>query len=437
MKKLWNILLSLTLVVTTFSVYAKYWEIPIQAATCSTVEECEAQKAEIEAKKKDLQSKIDAADSETEDQMEAIYAIEAKKEVLESEIALLNESIIVLRDKENQMTEEIASTEDLLLERIKVMQRDEKQFTFFSLLVTSTSLTEMMRKWRWMELFNKDDAELVNIVVENRKEVLKMQELQKKDVEAIEVSKAELENSGAELKKVLANMITKKAELESKMADINISAAEIDRQKADAEAYREELQKEEEEANKPAPVESEKPSNPDNGNSGNGGGDESKPDPAPTPTPPAPKPPVQSWTNPSYQSPQIITCKRYCYNDHLGVDFGVSYQDLLAIAPGRVLMTSSGWSGGFGNMVVLYHYMNGTDYISIYAHMSSIGVVEGQRVASGQYLGVSGNTGQSFGAHLHLELVEGIDYYPGKDVRRAYGVDVTDYIPGRFTYWDV
>ncbi len=56
---------------------------------------------------------------------------------------------------------------------------------------------------------------------------------------------------------------------------------------------------------------------------------------------------------------------------------------------------------GLGNHVIIDHE-NG--FVTIYAHHDSIDVKSGQRVSKGQRLGGMGNTGYSFGAHLHFEV---------------------------------
>lgn len=56
---------------------------------------------------------------------------------------------------------------------------------------------------------------------------------------------------------------------------------------------------------------------------------------------------------------------------------------------------------GYGNYVMLLHDHN---YVTLYAHLESVYVCEGQTVAQGDEIGLMGNTGNSFGAHLHFEL---------------------------------
>jgi murein DD-endopeptidase MepM/ murein hydrolase activator NlpD len=65
----------------------------------------------------------------------------------------------------------------------------------------------------------------------------------------------------------------------------------------------------------------------------------------------------------------------------------------------------AGWSNyGYGNLIVIDH---GNGWQSAYAHLSSYAVTCGQSVFQGGLIGAVGNTGNSYGSHLHFELVYG------------------------------
>ncbi|MBK6440611.1 MAG: M23 family metallopeptidase [Actinomycetales bacterium] len=70
-----------------------------------------------------------------------------------------------------------------------------------------------------------------------------------------------------------------------------------------------------------------------------------------------------------------------------------------AISSGEVIF--AGWQGGYGYKVEIRHW-DGT--VSYYGHNSKLKVTEGQVVATGQLIALSGNTGHSTGPHLHLEI---------------------------------
>jgi murein DD-endopeptidase MepM/ murein hydrolase activator NlpD len=65
--------------------------------------------------------------------------------------------------------------------------------------------------------------------------------------------------------------------------------------------------------------------------------------------------------------------------------------------------SSFGCGGGFGNHVVISHD-GGMGTVS--AHLSSVSVGVGQQVGAGQPIGAVGNSGNSYGAHLHFEVRE-------------------------------
>ncbi|MCZ2100796.1 MAG: M23 family metallopeptidase [Chitinophagales bacterium] len=98
---------------------------------------------------------------------------------------------------------------------------------------------------------------------------------------------------------------------------------------------------------------------------------------------------------------------------HKGIDFTAPKgTDIQATGNGRVVGVNKAGSG-YGKNVMIDH---GYGYKTLYAHMHSINVKEGQIVKKGQKIGLVGSTGASTGSHLHYEVwvngsaVNPIDY---------------------------
>lgn len=86
---------------------------------------------------------------------------------------------------------------------------------------------------------------------------------------------------------------------------------------------------------------------------------------------------------------------------HHGVDLDLDIGDPVKSAFDGVVRYAQYNKGGFGNCVIIRHY-NGLE--TYYAHLSKINVRPYQRVSAGQVIGLGGNTGRSFGPHLHFEV---------------------------------
>jgi murein DD-endopeptidase MepM/ murein hydrolase activator NlpD len=93
----------------------------------------------------------------------------------------------------------------------------------------------------------------------------------------------------------------------------------------------------------------------------------------------------------------------YSANHPLGIDIGQSEGPITAATDGVVSFAGGNVCCSYG----LYVVVEGQDGIgTLYAHLSSIAVSEGQRVRQGDVLGEVGCTGTCFGTHLHFEVFQ-------------------------------
>ena len=97
----------------------------------------------------------------------------------------------------------------------------------------------------------------------------------------------------------------------------------------------------------------------------------------------------------------VVGCS-YCSTNHKGYDMAQGCgATIYAAGPGTVI--TAGPYHGYGNAVRIDH---GDNLVTLYGHMqwSSLRVTVGQSVTAGTALGAEGNTGKSFGCHLHFEV---------------------------------
>jgi len=90
------------------------------------------------------------------------------------------------------------------------------------------------------------------------------------------------------------------------------------------------------------------------------------------------------------------------WSGHLGIDISADEgASVYAADSGVVTMAQGGYNYGYGNVIQIDH---GNGYSTVYSHLSVIGVGQCASVSIGQWIGSSGNTGNSQGAHLHFEV---------------------------------
>lgn len=135
---------------------------------------------------------------------------------------------------------------------------------------------------------------------------------------------------------------------------------------------------------------------------------------------------------------------------HRGVDLGRVHtlgEPVTAHSAGTVTFCQTGrknakgstGNASYGNCVKINH---GDGYETLYAHLASVKVKAGQRVTRGQVLGTMGNTGNSYGVHLHFEVRKNgtrIDPIPYLDAPLPMGERVSvkyrAYVDGKWLPW--
>ncbi|NEU30215.1 peptidoglycan DD-metalloendopeptidase family protein [bacterium LRH843] len=111
---------------------------------------------------------------------------------------------------------------------------------------------------------------------------------------------------------------------------------------------------------------------------------------------------------------------------HYGIDIGKNGRSgdvpIVSVQDGTVV--SARYMNGYGNTVIIAHYVDGKLITTLYGHLESYNVSSGERVSKGQSIGTMGNTGASYGAHLHFEVHEG-----GWNGAKSNAVNPLSYIP--------
>ena len=89
------------------------------------------------------------------------------------------------------------------------------------------------------------------------------------------------------------------------------------------------------------------------------------------------------------------------YRPHYGTDIDLEIGDTVVSAFDGMVRIARGKVSGYGNVVIIRH---GNGLETVYAHLSKLLVEPGQIIKAGEILGLGGNTGRSYGAHLHFEM---------------------------------
>ena len=112
----------------------------------------------------------------------------------------------------------------------------------------------------------------------------------------------------------------------------------------------------------------------------------------------------------------------------IGPKDGASHESVYASASGYAYSDYN--AGGYGNYIMIYH---GDGYVTLYGHLLSINISQGQYVSQGQVIATSGNSGSSTGPHLHFEIRQASNT---SSYFSADFLNPLDYLPGGYTIYE-
>ncbi|MFE4239572.1 murein hydrolase activator EnvC family protein [Peribacillus butanolivorans] len=427
-------------------------------------ESIQEKRSGVESNISDTEKKIDNLHDKQLTAEEQIAAIEAKIaestkkiDAKNAEITQTKKEIEALKEEIKILKERIAKRNEVLKERARSFQETGGDVNYLEVLFGSSSFGDLI-----------DRVGAVATIAEADRDILKQHELDKKDLEekqtavekklaSLEVAKAELleiqkqqkqqKQEKAALVKKLKQQ-TKKHEdekmgLEEEKANLaaqetaiksainleqnRLAELEAARKKAAAEAKKRAEQAAAQAASQAASqaAESKKQSS----SSGASAKSSSSSSPAPSSSSQSSSnvsqvPAVSSgtFTRPSAGYVSSTMGERW-NKQHAGIDIAAS-GTVPVVAAADGVVSRSYFSSTYGNVIFVTHSISGQQWTTVYAHLSSRQASTGSVVAKGQQIGIMGNTGHSYGQHLHFELHKGAWNYS-----KSNAVNPLNYIP--------
>ncbi len=372
----------------------------------STVQGYEDRLSNLKKEQDRLKKEIADAQKNAAGQKKEKEALDKEIQNLNDQILTINALITVCSDQITEKETSIAQKEQELEEKFEQFKDrmrisyEEGKLGYLAMLFSSESISDFLT-----------GLERMTNILEYDKKVMK----EINDAKALlNDEKAELEKTKADLQLVYDELNAKEDEVQAKVAEVSKLITSYE--KAEQDAYDDYIaalnqQKKEEEALEKYLKElAEK--------------DQSKYTQGQLSWPVKASSPKYDLITSKYGNRTYYIYGRWVSDFHLGVDIGVQYQPVYAAADGTIdTATTNG--GSYGKYITINH---GGGYTTRYAHLDSLSVKVGQKVTRGQQIGVTGNTGNSSGPHLHFEVrINGATVNPLSNGYVAY--------PKSLRYW--
>lgn len=350
----------------------------------------------------DLQELIDTYNAQIADLNTQIASYDAVINQYESDIAKLDESINETNVQIDKLNAQISDTYDLLAERMRASYMAGETSTL-EILLGSSDFESFLTRLELLSSVARHDKELVSEldaqIDESDKLVEQLNSQKQEQVEkqaAVEEERAKIVDSRAQVQAARNSVDSQQTKLEKKVQSYNTIIANLDSASAEYRAQMEKIKKEQ------AAYDAAKQEGMDKNGSGSldGGGGTSEIGNYPVSS--------KGMICPLQYS-NVYVSQHYGHNGHKGVDIctrgtgSTMGKEIRAAADGVVY--SAEYHSSWGYNVYINH---GNGIYTRYAHCSSFAkdIKPGTTVKQGQVIAYVGNTGNSFGAHLHFEVYQ-------------------------------
>ena len=354
------------------------------AVTQSEIDALKQEQAESQARQEELKDQLAEAEekqSAAEEQRSLLLAqldaINDELDNINAQIALYDEQIAQKEAERKEAEAKEQAQYELFCQRVRAME-EEGTVSYWSILFNAESFSDMLDRLADIDAVMDYDNQIMDELTATREELERLQ--------------AELESARADEQAVKEEQEAKKAEQQAKVAEaekvleeLNKNVAEVNRLLDEEDAAAAAIQADI--VRKQAELEAQRQQNGTTIVSESGY-----------------MWPLPGWYRISSPFGYRINPVSGRAQNHGGIDIPASgVTPILAAKSGQVITSvyGSGSYWSYGNYVVIDH---GNGNSTLYAHMSSRAVSEGQMVTQGQVIGYVGTTGNSTGNHLHLEI---------------------------------
>ncbi len=335
-------------------------------------QEAESKNAELEKSKTEAEAYIESVDKKLTKLSTELYKTKQKLSKTEKKIDKTQKELDDAQVSINEQYEDMKK-------RIKYMY-ENGDTQMIDLIFNSKSVTDFLNKAEYITELAKYDRDMLDKMKETKDKIASSKSTLLEEKKNLETLKAEQEQDQANLEKLAAAKQEELQGYETLIAHNEATSADIEAEIAAQESRvaAAEQASREAENNK---TNSEKPKNTnENNKTTNSAG-------------------VFTWPLPGHT--RISSDYGYRGSEfHKGIDIPAA-QGTTIVAAASGTVEWSNYSTTAGNWMGINH---GNGVYTVYMHMSSRLVSAGTKVSAGQSIGLVGNTGASFGNHLHFAV---------------------------------